>query len=353
MGKLLMTMRGEYHLKDLTFGVDYEVLSTDTAREMHEKFMAGIEAKARQAVAADAPNREALVDSLITLQLAYARKGRTSEIPPKRLADIVDLDRAEQEQKINAAASKREEAPSVRGLFGEEDRIYLRLKDAENASVSDTQQQIAWRLEDLGYSITDYKKGYATDSAGKQRFKIGKILQDNEGLLLDEFVNDSSRTLGAMIAVISRNAEDIANMSTGRAWVSCMGSHGTNWKHYVPREIREGSLIAYMVSENDPDILSPLARIMIKPFSKRSLTGLAKYLFRRHGHSPQIFLLDRTYGLKNEAFSAAVMKFVEENLNTGKDGRFALEWNCYRYARDTELPRLQIRKNGHIAKTKM
>jgi hypothetical protein len=365
-----------------------ERLSTDTVNLMHQKFMEGIETKALQAVPADAADREAVVDSLKRLLIACKRK--SIEVKPDHLADIArsgiegieeQIKQAQatvntkapksedykpsprldddQEQQIAKAATKREENPDVQKLFGAEDRIYLRLKGAEKTSVSDIQQQIAAHLEDLRYTITDYNKGYARkteDTAGKQSFRIGKILKENDGLFLDEFINDSSRTLGTMIAVISRNPEDIANMSTGRAWVSCTGSRGVHWKS-VPKEVQHGCLVAYMAPENDPDILSPLARMMIKPLTEKRgiMTSLAEKFFKKSKPEErlQIFLPDKTYGLKNAAFSEAITKFVEENLNAGKDGDFKFTRKLYRYGYDSEIPRAQTRQGGEIIKTKM
>jgi hypothetical protein len=95
-------------------------------------------------------------------------------------------------------------------------------------------------------------------------------------------------------------------------------------------------------------LLNPLARIMIKPFSKkrRLLTAIANRFFRRRRVPEQIFLTDRTYGLKNAAFSSAIAKFLEDNLNAGKDGKFRLAAGLYRYDFDTKLPRTQTRRNG-------
>jgi hypothetical protein len=142
-------------------------------------------------------------------------------------------------------------------------------------------------------------------------------------------MDDSSRTRGNLLFVISRNTADIASMTTGRAWRSCLGSGGGNWE-YVPKTIQAGSLIAYMISEKDPDILNPLARILIRPFHEEAegqLTSMAQKTFGRD--LQQIFVAGKTYGLSSDTFSAAVKQFAEEKLNRGKEGKFRLAEGLY------------------------
>ena len=343
--------------------VDYEVLSRDTVAAMHQKFMKRMEEKAKKAIPSDIKKPDKILEALEEMLIAFSRKA--IEIKADELAKIAKAGKKAIQKRIKeaqrrvhtksplasnypspalsrrqkltvfAAAATRNDRAEVQKIFGNEDRIYLRLKESESTRVnSPFQQQIAAYLEQKGYHITDYSKGYATDAAGKQQFKIGKLLKDNDRLYKG-FMDDSTRTLGTLLVVVSRNPTDIATMSTGRAWSSCMGSGGFNWK-YVPRDVRKGSLVAYLVSEKDPDIVSPLTRILIKPFrekkplpeSKRGkLAFAAQKAFQPH--KKQIFVADKAYGLASDAFSATVKNFIEENLNTGKVGDFRLARGLY------------------------
>jgi hypothetical protein len=152
----------------------------------------------------------------------------------------------------------------------------------------------------------------------------------DDAVLYQRFMDDSTRTHGNLLFVISRNTADIASMSTGRAWRSCLGSGGGNWE-YVPKTIQAGSLIAYMISEKDPDILNPLARILLRPFHKEEeageLTSAAREAFGREFQ--QIFVAGKTYGLCSDTFSAAMGQFAEEKLNQGKEGKFRLAEGLY------------------------
>ena len=121
-------------------------------------------------------------------------------------------------------------------------------------------------LYDAGYKIVDYQEGTAKKDNDNRHIKIGKILKDPD--TLKRFTNDPSRASGksTLKIVISRHPYDIAGMSTGRGWTSCMNiDTGTN-KNYVAIDIKEGTLVAYLVDIEDKDIKKPKARVLIKPF---------------------------------------------------------------------------------------
>ncbi len=354
--------------------IEYEVLSRDTVKQLQDKFINGVEDKAKKAVPQDAPNPNVLVDALKTLLIACARKA--IEIKVEELADVAKQGRdavekktqevdaslhnalrnigssypspkfsAEQSEVLARAAMRRHDDFKVQEVFGNEERIYLKLK-ASAGDISDTQRIIGHYLGDRGYKITDYAGGYATDDKGKQQFKIGKLLKEAPDML-KAFMDDSSRSLGNLVAVISRKPEDIARMSTGRAWASCMGSGGFNFE-YVPKDIERGTLVAYLVSEKDPDIINPLARMLIKPFviKHRQLGMLAsfaqKVFGRDKGPMGDLFVPDKPYGIRNDEFQQAVKQFTEERLNDGKSGDFKMRSDLYQ----DDLHSRYTRKNG-------
>ena len=107
--------------------------------------------------------------------------------------------------------------------FNNKDRIILPFK-SENNAYSATERKIK-RVIKYPFTMNhqDYIEGYATD--GKQKFKIGKILQElGETGLLDEFKKDESRQFGnkEFVIVISRHPYDIAGASDDRNWNSCL-----------------------------------------------------------------------------------------------------------------------------------
>ena len=77
------------------------------------------------------------------------------------------------------------------------------------------------------------------------------------------------------LILISQNPHDVASMSTGRDWTSCMelgeGSHHED----VFCEIEKGGLVAYLINKNDLEIESPLARVHIRRFENREGKSVA------------------------------------------------------------------------------
>ena len=130
----------------------------------------------------------------------------------------------------------------------------------------------------------DYLAGTCTvsfkDQNGNRKTdirKIGKILAKNnveyEGKsALDWYNADPIRlkkkitTSDNLVMVISDHAYDIAGMSTGRDWTSCMNIENGANKEYVEADIELGTVIAYLCEASDTNIRNPYARILIKPY---------------------------------------------------------------------------------------
>lgn len=278
----------------------------------------------------------------------------------KSLQDRTHGFKNRQKKQIANAAAKRQLSSKIESLFPEgQDRIYIK---PQETVVSGIQREIEAFLDKGGYTVTDYEKGYATDEKGKQTFKIGKLLKENKKLF-DAFSGDTTRTMGNMMIVISKNPWDIARMSTNRAWFSCMAADRENFR-YVPQDVEQGTLIAYMVSENDPNIHYPFSRVLIKPF--RTFTKDEKrisnweynvtfadysYLkdvfcsFARRGfqaknaigqvispvqHTTVYVPETKTYGLESQVFHDIVSDFAENQLNVGIAGDFMLDKRLYK-----------------------
>lgn len=117
--------------------------------------------------------------------------------------------------------------------------------------------------------------GRIEDAKQKYMDIIETIKDINEEL--DKFFNDPIRigSKDSLLVVITIRPDDIATMSTGRRWTSCMElNKGAHYKD-VFCEISDGGFVAYLINENDQDIDNPLARLAIKRFDSADGRSIA------------------------------------------------------------------------------
>jgi len=206
-------------------------------------------------------------------------------------------------------------------------------------------------VEDLlvgnGYTITDYGKGYCEQN-GRQ-FKIGKILEklrqeelnsiqqkfdngeiynlERENAATNKYFDEVSQTFmhstyrsnkGAanFYAVISQNPHDVASMSTGRNWTSCMNLEGGAHHEDIFCEVQEGGLVAYLIRAEDPDIRHPIARIRIRRFVNNDGESIA-------------MTEDTVYGNDIDGFSEVVNQWIKEKQPKIKPGNYKLTGGEY------------------------
>ena len=193
----------------------------------------------------------------------------------------------------------------------------------------------------------DYLDGLATDSKG-QKVGIGKLFNmtveklkkkgDEESLKLiqrfeynrrafqeDQARNNAiSRKNKKTYIVISKANYDIAGMTSGRSWSSCMSLTSGNGQKYVHCDIKEGTLIAYLVDGDDTNIQRPIARLLIKPFI--STKTYKDYLYvvetGEYGTAP--------------GFSEVVQKMFKE-AQPDKAGTYRLNQKLYPDSLDREV----------------
>ena len=183
-------------------------------------------------------------------------------------------------------------------------RIYLPLK----GKVKDAKapKEIEKILDENGFTIDNYVQGYASKKDKKGNpIKIGKILNKaKKPDLLKQFNEDPKRSLSKkedMTVVISRHPYDIAGMSTDRGWRSCMELNDGQFKRYVLQDIKEGSLVAYLIDKEDTNINKPISRLLIKPFINID--------------NPKDIILGedaKVYGTPNTDFVTAVQKWLKK-----------------------------------------
>lgn len=152
---------------------------------------------------------------------------------------------------------------------GKQYRIYIPLVKQQMLKEDHTPYSIVEALKEYGYTVEDYITGIAIDSTGKRRMRIGKLLGKHPELQ-KEFNNDKNRSAfkGKHMICISRHPYDIAGMSTDRSWPSCMDLEEGSNRGYVMTDVMEGTLIAYVITEDDTNLKKPLSRILIKPYFK-------------------------------------------------------------------------------------
>ncbi len=231
------------------------------------------------------------------------------------------------EQEEQVSSWTRHIEPSVKSLhdsvFGQgNDRIIFPYDSSNEEAVTSSNytsvpeinnvkqihhHEVIRNLTKLGYRTSDYVAGFAShiDSPDK-KVKISKILVntgagnqmtpfyskptyevDENGAYLKDRRGEkivkrppTQMTLSQVYAadpiraastkekqiVITRNPYDVAGMSTDRGWRSCMHMVDGCNRHYLPNDIKHGTLTAYVTTVGDDGIKSPIGRINLKRF---------------------------------------------------------------------------------------
>ncbi len=362
----------------------YKRLTSEQVQKLHNDFMRLIDKACVTLTPENTPT--VLADYIKSLVLAASRKGQKttkSDIaallqkgPAALYQKIEELKESPftewQEKKLSKAFKNREELNDHDALFKGQKRLYLKVNQKETDSYA--QKEISVYLQIKGYKITDYLAGYATDKDEKQTFKIGKLLKDDEdssffwrngklSTLYSLFCEDLSRSRKDMYAVISRDPRDIAYMSTNRKWKNCMTSSGSNFNDYAYNEIEKGTLIAYLISKDDPEVNAPLARTLIKPFRREAplhpywddveyrskhpfAAAFGRVSVRIDRCINPVFKEDELLykptliqGLPYDSFKKVVAAFAEEHLNAGKHGTFTRIKGLYPTLNDDNIVR--------------
>ena len=218
----------------------------------------------------------------------------------------------------------RENPYPFKEWFDDNGRSYFPFQATGTEPKEGVDPQVEAQLTESGYQITDYRKGYC--ASGNRVMRIGKVLnslkqrdikeinnryqqasqeqnpikykifqnQMQEELkrsdqyyeeLIETFINSAYRTHqsnqnSGFTVVVSQNPHDVAQMSTGRNWTSCMDlgdGDGAPGSHHedVYCEVQNGGLVAYLIRSDDTEIEDPLARIHIRRFDNRSGKSVA------------------------------------------------------------------------------
>jgi len=167
-------------------------------------------------------------------------------------------------------------------LFDNQQRIYIPVPDSD-FSVGETEKEVKEFLSTVGYTIKDYKLGIAfqTDNP-KREIRIGKILnKEKQPELLNKFQVDINRTLAKQQTkysiVICQHPYDVTAMTTGREWASCLEVLAGKFGHFIPEEIRSGTITVYFINSNDRNINEPRGRVNVKLYSVDEDESIHKY----------------------------------------------------------------------------
>ncbi len=197
-------------------------------------------------------------------------------------------------------------------------RIYLPFEPAQVEA--EVPPAIDNFLHSVGWEVTDYNLGLAREVSSGRAMKIGKIInKEGDRDLLKIYTEDPGRLKPReWEIVVSRHPYDLAGMSTGRGWVSCMElGVKDRGELYIPKDIKAGSIIAYLVKKGDRNIENPAARVLIKPY------------LSTEDPDEVILVADRTvYGQFIPGFLDAVQDWLDE-VNRGKSGVYRIDPKLY------------------------
>ena len=117
--------------------------------------------------------------------------------------------------------------------------------------------------------------------------------------------------------VFSKHAYDVAGMSTNRGWSSCMNLYQGVNARYIQHDVKDGTMVAYLVKNDDLNIERPVARVAIKPFVNIDDESNVFY-------EPE----ERVYGTPPLTFLEVLTKIIND-VQPGKSGRFKMVDTLY------------------------
>ena len=208
-------------------------------------------------------------------------------------------------------------------------------------------------------SFFDIKTGIVTFKG--RNFKVAKFFDKcfKDGMIPERYKGNVARTLqdynrmksniGGITAkeyliVISRHPVDVAGMSTDRGWRSCM-MVGTKadpknraYSEHVECDVKEGTLIAYLIDKKDLNINAPVGRVLLKPLYNATRDKVYYTVERK------------TYGTVPDDFLQKIKEIMEDvqPYSGLKADIYALPDTLYREDPDDDY---LVAKSAHITVT--
>jgi Leucine-rich repeat (LRR) protein len=206
-------------------------------------------------------------------------------------------------------------------IFGKKHRIYLPL-DIDKTKIKFDQNlynEINSKLFEFDFEIVDYVTNLCKKIGTDKNFmKITKVLNKINFENLAILYNKEFETFGVdseKIVVVSRHPIDIAGMSTDRGWTSCMNLATNSHKFLIDVDIKKGSLIAYLINNDDENIKNPLARIVLKPFIDSNRKSW--------------LLPDKQYGSLSQSFFNTVENWLKKIQGDYPHGLYDIKHGVY------------------------
>lgn len=205
-------------------------------------------------------------------------------------------------KQVNKWTPKNRDVSISKHVMGDKPRISIPMESQSAAAHPDVKNH----LEQHGMQVKDYTAGTASDKYGRE-VKIGKALAKTKAPshVINTFANDSARQAKShsdLHVVVSNHPHDVAGMSTGRSWESCMTMDTGSNRDYLKHDIKAGTHVAYLTHKDDHEAKNPLARLALKPYTSKD--GSHSVL------RPETTM----YGTGNDAFSNTVRKFSEDHF---------------------------------------
>ena len=144
------------------------------------------------------------------------------------------------------------------------------------------------------------------------------------GVKADEYDPDTMRV------VISRDPQRVGESSSGQSWFSCMAEKdGANFR-FLNSDITEGTLVAYLVTQDDTHARRPLARILLKPYINQK-TGETILVPGKIYGAIDDYRKDRRDTLSAKTKAAFYETALEwaRTANNKKQGTFYINSNLY------------------------
>jgi len=109
----------------------------------------------------------------------------------------------------------------------------------------------------------------ALTNISRLKDKDGNIIEPNAKNFVDLFADAIDRKMSkklGLIVIFARHPYDIAGMSYGRTWRSCMHLVDGELREFVKKDIKFGTIAVYLTKANDVTLSNPLARVLVKPY---------------------------------------------------------------------------------------
>lgn len=193
------------------------------------------------------------------------------------------------------------------------------------------EKPIARHLKKHGFEVHDYLGGIAKDKHGRD-VKIGKILaKSGNQKLLQKFSTDPARAqkkaLDGYRVAITRHPHHVAGMtSEDHPWAdaSCMNIGSGCNRRYLPKEVRHGTHVAYLIKHDDEAIRKPVARLALKHYHPTSP------LFKSRTKGNRILVPEpRIYGNAPSSFHKTVSDWASSNFKPDKGKLYKIHKSVY------------------------